>query len=314
MVANHPVIIKQAFVTGATGVLGSAVVQELLSHRVKTTIMTRNPSAVDDSDQIQTLTGDLKNLDFAREAISNADVVFHVAARTPAKKVSELEYKSTNIDGTANIVGECQRARRRLIYVSSVNVELFRSGRIKDPYSHSKSRAEQIVQDAIGKGLDAIIIRPGYIFGNVAGHAGPLVDRILAKRINALPASDRKFCPVFSRDVAKAMWLAAQNASNGTTHTVTGECMDLKSFVSRVTNAVGHKPPRINVPIWLAAIPLSALWLIRPVTRWTPPTTTSALKTQAVFEGSIAADDLGFTYQTIEEVFSSGSQIKGAEN
>jgi len=313
MIANHPVIINQVFVTGATGVLGSALVDELLSHSVNVTIMTRNPSAATTSDQIQTLTGGLQNLDFAKSAIANADVVFHAAARTPAKDITDLEYESTNVVGTSNIVAACQRAGKRLVYISSVNVELFRSGRVNDPYSNSKSRAEQIVQEAIDDGLDAVIIRPGYIFGNAAGNAGPLIERILTKRINALPASDRKFCPVFSKDVAKAMWLAAQSAYSGTTYTVAGECIDLKSFITRITTANGHKPPRISVPIWLSAIPLSALWFVRPVTRWTPPITISALKTQAIFEGSTAAKELGFRYQTIEEIFSPTQRMNWAE-
>jgi nucleoside-diphosphate-sugar epimerase len=311
MVANHPVIIKQVFITGASGVLGSALVEELLSHDIKPTVMTRNPSVMTNRDQLQVLKGDLQNLEFAKTAISESDVVFHAAARTPAKNIPDSEYQSINVDGTANIVEECKRARVRLIYVSSINVELFRTGRVSDPYSESKSRAEHIVQNAIDEGLDAVIIRPGYIFGNVVNRAGPLVNRVLSKRLNALPASDRKFCPVFSGDVAKAMWLTAQIPVSGTTFTVAGECTDLMTFVTRVTTAIGRKPPRISLPIWLAAIPLSMLWLLRPLTRWTPPVTMSALKTQAIFEGSTAANELGFTYRSIEEIFSPASLIEG---
>jgi len=303
MVANQPESIKRVFITGATGMVGIALVEQLLSQSLEVTALARRTSSSGAPQNLRTVPGDVTDSDSLRDAVSETDVVLHLAAKTPGTGVSDSEFETTNVRGTTNIINECTRAGKRLVFVSTVNVELFRQNQVDDPYSRSKSRAEQNVTDAMSDGLDAVIIRPAYIFGNKRGYAGRLVDRILSSRINVLPAADRLFCPVFVGDVANAIWLAATKADTRSTHTVAGERVTIGEFASTISRAIGSPPPRMNISMRIAGIPLSILWALHPITRWTPPLTLSALKTQAVFDGTQAALELGFEYRTVEQLF-----------
>jgi dihydroflavonol-4-reductase len=318
MVANHTVSIRQVFVTGSTGLVGNALVEELLAQQIGVTALVRSESSPAIPPGVQLVTGGLSDLSLFSGIISKCDAVLHLAAKTPGSSGSDSEFEITNIEGTANVIEECVRAGKRLVYVSTVNVELFRQGRVQDRYSESKSIAEQYVTDAMNEGLDAVIIRASYVFGNVPGKAGALVDRIFSGRIYILPASDRVFCPVFAGDLAKAIVLAARTGTGGSTNIIAGECTSLKEFVNRVCALTGRAPARATIPIWMATVPLSVMWALRPLTHWTPPLTVGALRTKAVFDGAPAGAVLGFEYRTIEELFQiqnsdlefNGSQLK----
>lgn len=294
---------KQAFVTGASGFVGRALVDELIGNNIKIVALTRDKDNSDLPHEVRMVTGDLNSLSKVSEVIWECDVVFHLAARTPGSGASKEDYEFANVQGTANVIEGCMLNRKRLVYISSVNVELFRQGKIADPYSETKSRAEKLVENAVQAELDAVIVRPAYVFGNVSGRAGNLVDRSLGKGMPVLVAPDRLFCPVFVGDLARATRLAAESGERGAVFTIAGDCVTLREFVGRTCAASGQRNPRFTVPTWLGSMLLKTVWGIRPVTRWTPPITVSAFKTDAVFDGTAASAQLGFEYTPIERLF-----------
>ena len=315
MVADPPKIINKVFVTGATGLVGRALVNELISNGIAVSAIVRDEGSAQLPQTVRSVRCNLNDLSPAHEEISTSDVVLHLAARTPRSGVTSGEYEKTNVDGTTNVISECTRAEKRLVYVSTVNVELFRLGRLRDVYSETKTRAEGMVEDAVANGLDAVIIRPAYVFGNVQGTSGKLVDRILRGRIPVLPAPNRMFCPVFAGDLAKAIRLAAEKGERGSIHTIAGRCTTLKEFVADVCAANAIKPPLLVVPTWLVSIPISIMWRIRRLTRWSPPVTIDSLKTGAVFDGGVASQQLGFEYTSIQTLFDRGStsELSGSD-
>ena len=305
MIANPPASINRVFVTGATGLVGRALVDELIISGLHVSAMDRDPLHSRLPSGINGVHSDLQHISTAAAAeIADCDAVIHAAAQTPQIGVPVSEYREVNIEGTERIIDQCTKANKRLIYVSSVNVELFRTGRARDAYSESKSAAEYLVNNAVASGLDGVIVRPSYVFGNVRGHAGKLVDRILEDRISLLPASDRKISPVFVGDLARAIRLAAMGALSGSIHTIAGKCSTLKEFVNKICDLLGQPRPLITIPIWLAAVPLAVLWKLESVTRWTPPMTLDSLRTSSVFDGQISAQQLGFEYSPLEGLFS----------
>jgi dihydroflavonol-4-reductase len=294
---------KSAFVTGATGFVGRALVDDLLRHNFDVTALVRNESKANLPDEVTIAQGELGDLSHFDEIVGGCDVVLHVAALTPSVGVSSEEFSSTNVDGTARVIELCHQTAKRLVYVSTVNVVPFRSGASNDAYSKSKSEAEQLVVDAVGRGLDAVIVRPAYVFGNQPGQAGKLVDRLLAENLRVIPASERRFCPVFVGDLSTAIRLAIDRSERGSVHTVAGDCQTLGEFIDNICRYGNLKRPKIRIPYWISIIALQVAWTVRPVSRITPPLTVSSLRSSEYFDGALASANLGFEYTPISDLF-----------
>src|SRR5213080_2724386 len=153
-----------AFVTGATGFVGSHVARALAGQGAELRLLVR---ATSDPRNIQDLRaerviGDLRDPDSLDPAMAGCDVVFHVAAdyrlwvRNP-----EQMYRS-NVDGTRGILAAALVSGvRRVVYTSSVATMGFRSNgkpatedspvsleNMIGPYKRSKFMAEEIALEA----------------------------------------------------------------------------------------------------------------------------------------------------------------------
>src|SRR5437899_9829597 len=159
----------KAFVTGATGFVGSHVARILAEQGADLRLLVRSSS---DPKNIQNLnaervTGDLRDPNTLETAISGCDVVFHVAAdyRLWIRDPDQM-YRS-NVEGTRAILEAARKNRvRRVVYTSSVATMGFTSNghpanedspvaleNMIGHYKRSKFMAEQIVLES-GKGAE----------------------------------------------------------------------------------------------------------------------------------------------------------------
>ena len=123
--------------------------------------------------------GDLRDPESIVRAVRGADVVYHLAA-----KVGAAPYKSyfeINVDGTQRLLNACaENGVGQFVYASSLAVygPVVEGGSIdestpfddkpqlRDPYSESKIKADQLVSSFAKKtGLPTLIVREGIIFG-----------------------------------------------------------------------------------------------------------------------------------------------------
>jgi dihydroflavonol-4-reductase len=185
-----------------------------------------------------------------------------------------------------------------------VNVDGFRRGILTDAYAATKARAEELVIDAIKDGLDAVIVRPAAVFGNVEGRAGLIVDRLLSGSLRVLPAPSRLISPVWADDLAEALVGAAKLGKTGETYTVAGPAVSTGDFVKSVSAAADVSAPRASIPSWAVVAPLRLAWLARRITRWTPPVSVESVRSNSVHDGRSAARHLDFEYTPISEIFS----------
>ncbi len=169
-------------VTGATGFIGSALMQKLVSGEDRVRIAVRNPIKDLDSriEQIQ-ISGLTAQQDWT-EALKNIHTVVHCAARvhvmneTAASPLSE--FREVNVKGTHQLARQAAEAGvKRLVFLSSIKVNgertrigaPFRSSDIPhpiDPYGISKHEAEQTVhQICYDTKMESVIIRPVLVYG-----------------------------------------------------------------------------------------------------------------------------------------------------
>src|SRR5215469_11347227 len=157
----------KAFVTGATGFVGSHVAQLLGAQGADVRVLVRATSRTENIADLKAdrVIGDLRDPESLRKAMQGCEFVFHVAAdyRLWVRDPDQM-YRS-NVEGTRSIIRAAQENRvRRVIYTSSVATMGFSTtGHVADetspvaledmvgPYKRSKFMAEQIALEA-GRG------------------------------------------------------------------------------------------------------------------------------------------------------------------
>ena len=303
MVTDTSMGFKHAFVTGATGIVGVPLCRELARVGVKVTAFSRSAGEYGLPESAGHLLGDILDEHALENAARGCDVMFHAAAAVHGSAKTYAEFELVNVHGTENVIRVARKIGARLIHVSSVNVVGFRNGELTDPYAATKSKAEELVTEAAQDGLDAVIVRPATVFGEVAGRAGLIVDRLMSGSLKILPAPSRMISPVWSTDLASALIGAARVGGSGRTYTVAGPTMSTGEFVKAVCENGGFGQPLISIPARVFAVPLQLAWWGREITRWTPPIAVNSLLSGSMHDGIGAARELGFDYTTIREIF-----------
>lgn len=111
-----------ALVTGASGLLGRHLTEELLrrGHRVRTLDV---KASGDVPEGAETMRGDVRNADTARSACERVDVVFHLAALLPQSRAAEDAFYSVNVKGAENMLSAAvSESVKRFVYSSSVEI------------------------------------------------------------------------------------------------------------------------------------------------------------------------------------------------
>jgi len=267
------------------------------------TAFSRNRGDVEFGELVTHAPGDILDRDAVLEAARGADVVFHAAAAVHRSESTFEGFLRMNVAGTENIIYATETIGARLVHVSSVAVDGFNSGRLADPYAETKAMAEELVLEAVKRGVETVIVRPATVFGSVRGRSGLVTDRILSGSLKVLPASSRKINPVWVEDLAVALTRAAEIGEIGRVYTVAGPTLSTGAFARSIAECLGIRPYLVSIPAWLFAIPLQMAWWAKSVTRFTPPVSVEALRSSSVHDGAEAADELGFTYTPIVEIF-----------
>ena len=170
-------------VTGASGWLGRALVHRLLADPSRkrlrllahTTAEARQLQMLGD---VEVVIGDIAKPDTAARLLhrvgSDVDVIHTVGVIHPR---TTRQFFETNATGTRHLVEAALDHRvRRLVHISSnspfgTNTQPSDTFRAQEPYhpylgyGASKMQGELAVFDAIGRGLDATIVRPPWFYG-----------------------------------------------------------------------------------------------------------------------------------------------------
>lgn len=142
-------------ITGATGFVGGAVLDEALAQGLAVRALTRRPQSPRDG--VEWIEGALDDSSALPSLCEGVDAAIHVAGLTNTP--DPARFTAANVDGTANVLAAAKAAGcRRFIFVSSLAA---REPRLS-AYGASKAKAEELVEQS---GLDWTIVRPPAVYG-----------------------------------------------------------------------------------------------------------------------------------------------------
>ncbi len=265
-------MIRTAFVTGATGLLGNNLVRALVARGVNVRALVRSASKARvqfsdlPPDRLEIVEGEMTDVGRFRSHLAGCDVLFHTAAhfRDSYKGGRHWdELYRINVEGTARLMTAAYGASiRRMVHTSSVAVlngprgalideTMTRLEADGDDYYRSKILSDKEVLNFLDQHPDmwACLVLPGWMFG--PGDLGPtssgqLVQDFLARKLPGVPPGS--FSVVDARDVAAAMIAAADRGRRGERYIASGRHLTMRELLPLLERASGVKAPTRSIP------------------------------------------------------------------
>jgi dihydroflavonol-4-reductase len=264
--------------TGATGFIGSHLVDSLLERRWKIRIFRhlRSPHR----SEVEVFTGRIDQVEDLLPFCEGADFVFHLASAMGSAQLEAKEFYRINVEGTKALLEAARKSGvKRFLQVSSAGVlgavpEGFVADENYPPhpltlYDRTKWLAEKLALEATRDGLDVVVVRPGWVYGPRDRRTFKLIRAI--KRGLFFMAGDGRGrqTPVWVGDLIQGLLLAAEKGTRGEIYHLAGqEILRVKEMARQIASACQVKFRPISLPVLplkLAACGLDqvGLWLRR---------------------------------------------------
>ena len=253
---------KTAFVTGASGFIGTNLVKRLCEEGWNVTALHRERSDITHLSKfpVKLVKG---NITYSPDKIAAlipkyTDAIFHVAANTSFNRVPDVQQDLDTVVGTTNVINAAFLKKvKRFIYTSSLATYGAQDGVLINEnsitnaldipinYFRSKYFAEQEVLKAVGKGLDAIIINPAHVIGPYGGVVWiPFVKSIINGNLKTTPPGNSHFCHV--EDIARAHITAFEKGRTGEKYILGGVPASFEEIGNIIAELTDSKAPIVS--------------------------------------------------------------------
>jgi len=308
-------------VTGATGLLGNALVRALLNRGREVGIFVRKTSDTGCFKDCCTekFYGDLLDYDSIASAFRKAEYVYHAASEISIMPGYSNYLNRVNIYGTKNVIKACLECGvKKLVYTSSIHAFKEQKGNSVideklpfDPhskmgqYNRTKAQASIDVMHAAKEGLDAVIVCPTAIIGPYdykVSNLGSLFIDYCRKKQKIIIGGAYDF--VDSRDAAIGHILAAEKGKSGQAYILSGQRLTLPELMSMLEKITGIAAPRFRLPKWLAYSLGFAAPAYYAVTKIKPKFTVYSVKTvnnNSYISHEKATRELGYNPRPISQ-------------
>jgi nucleoside-diphosphate-sugar epimerase len=248
-----------AFVTGGSGFIGGALIERLRREGWEVRALARSERAAERVRELgaEPVMGDLDDLH-----VEGCEIAFHAAA-----KVEDFgdpaDFERVNVQGTRNVVAACRAGGvRRLVHVGTeaalmagqplVNVDESAPLRPDSPalYPSTKAKAERLVRDANGDGLETVVVRPRFVWGRGDATLLPrIVEMVRSGRFRWVGGGRQLTATTHIDNTVEGLWLAATRGPAGGVYFVTdGEPVVFRDFMTAWVGTQGVEIPDKSVP------------------------------------------------------------------
>jgi len=305
----------RVLVTGGTSLLARRTAEALVARGDDVVLLQRNASPTD----IEQVLGDVRDADLVLRAVDGCDAVIHAAAKVGVVGAWE-DYRSINVDGTANVVAAArQHGVSRLVHVSTPSVAHAGhslvgapaspavTGRTDAHYAESKAIAERLALGAASDALPLVAVRPHLVWGpGDTQLVGRIVERARTGRLALVGGGTALIDTTYIDNAASALVAALDAAVPGAACIgrayviANGEPRPIRELIEGILRAAGVQVTPRNVPLraaTLAGSVVERLWPLRhpdvepPLTRFLA----EQLGTAHWFDPRPARDDLAWT-------------------
>ncbi len=277
-----------ALVTGATGLVGSHLVERLRGEGWRARALVRDPEGARWLSDLgaELARGDVLDARSFQTAASGCEVIFHAAAMITPRRNDYDEYRVPNVGGTRNAIEAAESSGARLLHVSSVAVYGPEGRYGKTPtdeskddiplpegayYARSKRESEQLVREAHTRGrIWACAVRPDVIYGKRDRQFTPRVARLLRFGVFPLIDGGKTTLPiVHAANVADgAMRAVTTDAAGGQAYNLANDYdVTVERFVRLAAQGLGRRIYTPYVPYTFAAAAMSLVRLAVRLTR-----------------------------------------------
>lgn len=258
-----------AFVTGATGFVGSHVARVLAEQGADLRLLVRASSDTRNIDGLnaERVVGELRDPASIEKAMIGCDTVFHVAADYRLWVRDPEQMYQANVEGTRTILEAARKhGVRRVVHTSSVATMGFTSnGHPADenspvklesmigPYKQSKFMAEQLALKAGASGMDVVVVNPTTPVGERdirPTPTGRIVVDFLKKKFPAYVDTGLNLVDV--RECAHGHLIALEKGRSGERYILGGENLTLKQILDKLAAITGLPSPKVKVPYVMA--------------------------------------------------------------
>lgn len=330
---------KKVLVTGATGMLGSRLVFDLILGGFAVRAVYRDKKRIGQfrknieyygagsesyASKVEWVEADLLDYESVLNALEGIETVFNCAAMVSFHPSDRYQMFENNIKGTSNLVNACLEKRiKRICHVSSIaalgktnNGELIDEETSWTPerkhsgYSISKFHSEMEIWRGINEGLEAVIVNPSVIIGPGDWSSGsPAFFKMISKRLNFFTPGSTGFVDVC--DVTKAMLLLTGDSNFETAknnrYILNAENMSFKTFFKLIAVSLGVNPPTYPASKLMLGVGWRIVSFIGFITGKKPLITNESVQSAvnvSSYNGSKITEMFGFQYRNIEETIS----------
>lgn len=251
---------RNIFITGITGLLGTNLANELLDLGYPVTAIVRDAEKYYGKRTKNLQLVQMGLFDAYDEYLKGIDVVVHIAAETATNKIDYASYEEINDLATTRLFKKAQKQKvASFIFISTANTIGFGSlenpgregNQMKKPfskhfYAQSKLSAEQhLISEA--KETKLKILNPTFMIGanDSKPSSGQLLLMGLNKRVVFYPPGGKSFVPV--KDVVQAIINSFDKGVTGEKYLISGENLSYKEFFQKLNHI--NKQSSILIPV-----------------------------------------------------------------
>jgi dihydroflavonol-4-reductase len=261
----------KVLVTGATGFIGSLLVDRLLERGDDVTAFARPSADTSGLTQkgVRVIAGDVRNEREVERAVQGSEIVYHLARAKAHGARPMSEVRAVNIDGTSNVARAAMKAgTARIVYASSVAVYGSRTGQIavaedsvlepESPYARSKAESEARLREHAD--VPVIVARITSVLGPGCRSWLPIFRSIAARRLRLVGSGNTRHHPADVSDIADGLILcgtvprAVGNVYNlaGPEPITVGDMMRAIASELHVRSELPHSVPAGPIELYLS--------------------------------------------------------------
>jgi dihydroflavonol-4-reductase len=204
--------------------------------------------------KVEVMEGDLRNEEAVRRACAGVKHVIHSAAHVEIGWSGLELQRAINVAGTRLVAEAAHANGARLVHVSSIDAlgiatdqqiadeSTPRVGKTLCPYVVTKREAEDALREVIGRGLDAVIVNPGFMIGpwDWKPSSGRMLVEVGKRFAPLAPTGGLSVCDV--RDVATGILAALERGRTGQNYILAGANLGYFEIWQMFARVAGSRP------------------------------------------------------------------------